>query len=227
MRRMLVVAGVVLMAFGAWRLGLFDAASGHAPAPVRTAATPDAAAPTPAPPASQTATGMSTPEPTPATGSSPAPQAPSAPPHAQPVYGSPFEASLLTNGFVNGTAERWLHAEDFDRFADALDAQNAGRANALAGKYREQLDATLAASGQPYQIDRFACGSNVCIASILVPAPGEWFPEWLLRFPDSTTLPIRALQGHTRPRPGGVTERRLLFTTHPGPSGFIVSPRRR
>ncbi|GAB3377468.1 hypothetical protein [Lysobacter fragariae] len=140
------------------------------------------------------------------------------------LFGSPFEASLLTDGLVNDRAIQLLEAKDFDQVVDQLDAQNSGQRNTIGDKYRAQIENTLASFRKQAQLDRLACGVNVCVASITDREPGTWFNDWYDNIQSAATLPIGALSMFDVDLPGGTSEHRILFTTRPESAGFIVKP---
>ena len=139
------------------------------------------------------------------------------------LYGSAFEASLLTDGFVNSRATKLLEAKDFGKVVENLDAQNAGERNSVSDQYRAQVENTLA-SFDKGQVERFACGVNVCVASIIDREPGEWFGDWYENVQSAVTMRVGALTRFDVAIAGGGIEHRILFTTHPDSAGFIVDP---
>jgi hypothetical protein len=140
------------------------------------------------------------------------------------VRASAFESRMLTKNLVNDNAMKLLRARNFDEVVNALDAGNAGHYNPVTETYRNQVEHTLGNIGKQGQIDRFACGSNICMASIRTP-PGEtWFRDWYENLQPAATAPIGALAGYDVTLPGGMVEHRILFTTQPGSAGFVVPP---
>lgn len=133
-----------------------------------------------------------------------------------------FESRMLTNNMVNDNAMKMLQAKNFDEVVNALDAENAGRYNPVTETYRNQIEDTLGSVGKHGQIDRFACGSNICMASIRTPSDATWFKDWYENLQPAATAPIGALTGHDVTLPGGVIEHRILFTTQPGSAGFAL-----
>lgn len=145
----------------------------------------------------------------------------------QRLAGSAFEASFLTNGFINDRAIKLLESKDFGRVVAQLDAQNAGQRNAVTDQYRAQVESTLASFKNQARLDRFACGTNVCVASIVDPESDPWFQDWYDNVQSAATLPIGALAMFDATLPGGRVEHRILFTTHPDSRGFSVDPSQR
>lgn len=139
--------------------------------------------------------------------------------------GVAFEQSLLTKGMVNDRAMKSLEAKNFDQVVNALDGQNAGRRNDLAGKYRAEIEETLAAFGPRSRLDRFACGSNVCMASFRSPASDKSFFDWYENLQNTSLLNFGAMAQYQVQLPDGVREHRILFTTLPGTAGFVVGGR--
>jgi hypothetical protein len=136
----------------------------------------------------------------------------------------PFEARMLTNGALNENALKLLQTKNFDAVVNALDAENGGRYNPVADKYRNEVQDTLTAAGKQSQIDRFACGTNVCLAWIRTSAADTWYRSWYEGLQPGSSVPIGALSGFDVQLPGGITEHRILFTTQPGSGGLYVKP---
>jgi hypothetical protein len=143
------------------------------------------------------------------------------------LYGSAFEGSLLTGGFINSRAMKLIEAPDFGRVVAQLDAQNAGQRHTLAEKYRPQIETSVAAYSKQAQIDRFACGLNVCLASIVDRQPGKWYREWYESVQSVASYPMGALYPFDVELPGGGIEHRILFTTLPESAGFMLDPVKR
>lgn len=143
--------------------------------------------------------------------------------HQKPLAGSPFEASLLTDGALNSHSLKLLEAKDFEKVLDELDAQNAGRSNDIVGKYRGQIESTLQSFGKNMQLDRLVCGVNVCMGTIRA-AQNQSFNDWYEGIQTASVAPMGALSEYPVQLPGGGVEHRLLFTTDPRSAAVIVPP---
>lgn len=133
----------------------------------------------------------------------------------------PIEATYITQGAVNQRATDMLQSKEFEKLLNAFEAQNAGRVNELASAYRVAIEETLAEMAGGRKLDRIACATEMCIATMRS-VDTAWYEAWRDSLQEKGKLPMQVVVHHEAPLPGGGTEYRLLFTTGENSEGGIM-----
>lgn len=138
---------------------------------------------------------------------------------------SQLEQALIPSGYIGEQAQRSLRAQSFDQVVTEFEQADQGRHGNRSAQYRSAIEQSLAAVGARAQIERLACGANVCMGAIRESEQDDGVAQWLPRFPAVSPLPVRALTSEVVRLPGGGSQYRVLFTTS-GPAGIqMPAPR--
>lgn len=135
-------------------------------------------------------------------------------------YG-PYEASLLTDGFLNDQSQAVLKSRSIDSVVNELQKESNADTAELQQGYRMEVEDALRSIGAKAQLDRFACGKNVCIGSVRS-SDLSWKDDWSRALRQKGRLPTPSLSLLRVKLDEGAYELRFVFTTQPGPGGFVI-----
>jgi len=137
-----------------------------------------------------------------------------------PEHG-PYEDTFLTKDYLNSRSREVLAARSLGPAVEQLRKESDTHTIELQLAYRMELEDALRTIGANAQINEFTCGRNICIGSVRS-ADMTWKDDWLRELRQDQRLPMPSLSLMQGRLESGLHELRFIFTTKPGPGGFVI-----
>jgi hypothetical protein len=136
-----------------------------------------------------------------------------------------IERQFLRNGQVQLDALRGtLTSDRFDRDFDTLDSamRQSADAMALRDAYRDAIARQATRAGLTDAPQRLACGTDVCLGSVVVPRGDTGYATWWNDFTSSSATPQGTAIDFPRTLADGRIEHRFFFSMDPAANRAIM-----